>query len=296
MTFDCRLLRSWLFVPGDSERKLARGWSAGADALIIDLEDAVAPERKVLARDIAADAIRERRDRRSMVSIRVNAVDTGLTRDDIASTFRCRPDAYVLPKVMEVEDVRGVSRYLGELEAQAGMPAGATGLIPIVTEHPRAVFRLEALCASDPRVAGIIWGSEDLSAALGARRVKDESGAMLDVFRIVRALALLAGGAAGIAVIDTPVVELGALDTLRKESLEAAAMGFTGKLVIHPSQVGPVNDAFLPTAEEVAYARALVAASAGASGAFRFEEKMIDAPHLKSAQRIVALASAHARS
>lgn len=158
------------------------------------------------------------------------------------------------------------------------------------------MFRLEALCASDPRVAGIIWGSEDLSAALGARRVKDESGAMLDVFRIVRALALLAGSAAGIAVIDTPVVELGALDTLRKESLEAAAMGFTGKLVIHPSQVGPVNDAFLPTAEEVAYARALVAASAGASGAFRFEEKMIDAPHLKSAQRIVALASAHARS
>ena len=123
--------------------------------------------------------------------------------------------------------------------------------------------------------------------------MKDENGRMLEVFRLVRSLALLAGSAAGVAIIDTPVVELAALPLLEQESVEAATMGFTGKLVIHPSQVDIVNKAFLPSAEEVAYARAVVAAAKNASGAFRFEEKMIDAPHLKSARRILALADAH---
>ena len=228
-----------------------------------------------------------------MIAIRLNAVDTGLTADDIAETFRCRPNAYVLPKAMEADEIRAVSRQLADLEVRNGLRPGSTALIPIVTEHPRAIFRLEALCGADQRVAGIIWGTEDLSAAMGARRVKDDKGAMLEVFRVVRSLALLAGSAAGIAIIDTPVVELDALPILQQESAEGAAMGFTGKLVIHPSQVDVVNTAFLPTEEEVIYARALVAASHGAPGAFRFQEKMIDVPHLKSARRIVALATAH---
>jgi citrate lyase subunit beta / citryl-CoA lyase len=293
MSVDYRLLRSWLFVPGDSERKLARGWDTRADALIIDLEDSVTKERKAVARGIAADAISAVPERRSVVAIRVNAHDTGLIAADIAETFRCRPDAYVLPKAIDPEEVRGVSRQLSGLEVQEGLPIGSTALIPIVAEHPRAVFRLEELCGADSRVAGIMWGTEDLSAALGARRVKDESGTMLDVFRVVRALTLLAGSAAGIAVIDTPVVELGALPVLQRESAEAAAMGFTGKLLIHPSQVDVVNTAFLPSAAEVAYARAVLTAAQGAPGAFRFQDKMIDVPHLKSARRIVALADAH---
>ncbi len=293
MAVDYRLLRSWLFIPGDSERKLARGWDARADALIVDLEDAVAPERKVIARGIAADAIAAVAERRPIVAIRVNAADTELTAGDIAETFRCRPDAYVLPKASDPEDIRAVSRQLDELEAHSRREPGSTALIPIVTEHPRAIFRLESLCAADPRVVAIVCGSEDLSAAIGARRVKDENGRMLEVFRVVRSLALLAGSAAGVAVIDTPVVELEALPVLQQESVEAAAMGFTGKLVIHPSQVDIVNAAFLPTADEVAYARAIVAAAKGAPGAFRFQNKMIDAPHLKSATRILALAEAH---
>lgn len=293
MAVDYRLLRSWLFVPGDSERKLARGWDAGADALIVDLEDAVAPERKVIARGIAADAIAAVAERRPVVTIRVNAADTGLTASDIAETFRCRPDAYVLPKASDPDDIRAVAHQLDELEAQARREPGSTTLIPIVTEHPRAIFRLESLCAADARVVAIVCGNEDLSAAIGARRVKDENGRMLEVFRVARSLALLAGGAAGIAVIDTPVVELAALTALQQESVEAAAMGFTGKLVIHPSQVDVVNTAFMPSADEVAYARAVVAAAMGASGAFRFQDKMIDAPHLKNATRILALADAH---
>ena len=191
--------------------------------------------------------------------------------------------------------MRGIAPA-GGLERKHGRESGSTALIPIVTEHPRAVFRLEALCGADPRVKGIVFGTEDLSAAIGARRVKDESGAMLEVFRVVRALALLAGSAAEIAIVDTPVVELAALPELQRESLDAATMGFTGKLAIHPSQVDVINAAFLPTPDEVAYAEAMVAAARSAEGAFRFRDKMIDAPHLKSAQRIAALAAAYRRS
>jgi citrate lyase subunit beta/citryl-CoA lyase len=294
MTHDFRLLRSWLFVPGDSERKLTRAWSAGADALIIDLEDAVARERKAMARDIAADAIAASPRGKTMVSIRVNALESGLAEDDIARTFRCRPDAYVLPKASEPADIRRVSAQLAALEAQGGVQPGSTAIVPIVTEHPRAIPRLESLCGADARVVAIMCGNEDLAAAIGARRVKDESGAMLEVFRVVRSLALLAGSAAGIGVIDSPVVELASTDVLQRESDEAAAMGFTGKLAIHPAQVATVNTAFLPTAPEIEQAQSLLAAARGHDGAFRFEDRMVDVPHVRRAERIMALARAHA--
>ena len=294
MTHDFRLLRSWLFVPGDSERKLTRAWSAGADALIIDLEDAVARERKAMARDIAADSIAASARGKTMVSIRINAIESGLAEDDIARTFRCRPDAYVLPKASEPADIRRVSAQLAALEAQGGVQPGSTAIVPIVTEHPRAIPRLESLCGADARVVAIMCGNEDLAAAIGARRVKDESGAMLEVFRVVRSLALLAGSAAGIGVIDSPVVELASTDALQRESDEAAAMGFTGKLAIHPAQVATVNTAFLPTAPEIEQAQSLLAAALGHDGAFRFEDRMVDVPHVRRAERIMALARAHA--
>ncbi len=294
MPVDYRLLRSWLFVPGDSERKLARSWTAGADALIVDLEDAVAGERKAIARDMAADAIAAAARGKTLVSIRINAIDSGLADDDIARTFRCRPDAYVLPKASDPADIRRVSAQLAILEGTAGMRIGATAIVPIVTEHPRAIPRLESLCGADPRVVAIMCGNEDLAAAIGARRVKDESGAMLEVFRVVRALALLAGSAAGIGVIDSPVVELAATEVLERESAEAAAMGYTGKLAIHPAQVAPVNAAFLPTAPEIEQAQSLLEAAQGHDGAFRFQDRMVDVPHVRRAERILALARAHA--
>ena len=289
MTHDFRLLRSWLFVPGDSERKLAKAWSTGADALIVDLEDAVARERKAMARDIAADSIAASARGKTMVSIRINAIESGLAEDDIARTFRCRPDAYVLPKASEPADIRRVSAQLAALEAQRGVQPGSTAIVPIVTEHPRAIPRLESLCGADARVVAIMCGNEDLAAAIGARRVKDESGAMLEVFRVVRSLALLAGSAAGIGVIDSPVVELASTGVLQRESDEAAAMGFTGKLAIHPAQVATVNTAFLPTASEIEQAQSLLAAARGHDGAFRFEDRMVDVPHVRRAERIMAL-------
>lgn len=293
MTHDFRLLRSWLFVPGDSERKLGKAWTTGADALIVDLEDAVAPERKAAARDIAAGAIAAGARGSVVVAIRINAIDTGLAEDDVVRTFACRPDAYVLPKTTDAAEISRLSGWLARLETQAGMAAGSTAIVPIATEHPRAIPRLESLCRADPRVKAIMCGNEDLAVAIGARRIKDEGGAMLEVFRIVRALALLAGRAADIGVVDTPVVELATAGVLQRESAEAAAMGFTGKLVIHPAQVDPVNAAFLPTAPEIEEARMLLAAAAGQDGAFRFQDRMIDVPHLRRAEHVVALASAH---
>lgn len=297
MPHDYALLRSWLFVPGDSERKLARCWDSGADALIVDLEDAVSAPNKPAARGIARQAIAAAQRGRTLVAIRVNALDTGLTSEDLAQTIACRPDCYVLPKVMAPDDVRQVSAQIGRLEAEHGLAAGSTRLLAIVTEHPRAVMQLDALCRADPRTAAVMWGSEDLSAAIGARRVKDAQGRMLDVFQTVRTLALLAASASGLAVLDTPVVELEALDQLARESTEAAAMGFTGKVAIHPSQVAPINQAFLPDAAELAYARGLLeAAAASADGAFRYHGKMIDMPHIRTARRLVTLADAHART
>lgn len=295
MPRDYALIRSWLFVPGDSERKLARCWDFGADALIFDLEDAVVPERKTAARATTRNAIATSSRGNTLVAIRINALDTGLSFDDLAQTVACRPDAYVLPKVMEPDDVRQVSRRIGELESQHGLDAGSIRLVAIVTEHPRAVMQLDALCRADARTAAIMWGTEDLGAALGAQRVKNEDGSMLDVFRVVRALSLLAARSAGIASLDTPVMEIDALDMLRKESSEAAAMGFTSKVAIHPSQVAVINDAFLPDAVQEEYACALLQAARDNTGAgtFRFRGKMIDLPHIRSAKRLVSLVQAH---
>lgn len=297
MARDYSLIRSWLFVPGDSERKLARGWSTGADALIVDLEDAVAAPNKLNARRITREAIAGAQRGSMLVSIRMNALDTGLAFDDMAQTIDCRPDAYVLPKVMEPEDIRRVSRHLAELEHARGWEVGGVRLVAIVTEHPHAVMRLDALCSADPRTAAIMWGTEDLGAAIGAQRVKHADGSMLDVFRTVRSMALLAARANSLESLDTPVVEIDALDVLRTESRDAAAMGFTSKVAIHPAQVPVINDAFLPDAVQEEYARALLAeAVASGAGTFRFRGKMIDLPHVRTARRMTALADAHRRN
>lgn len=292
MRFEPRTARSWLFVPGDSERKLDKCWSAGADALIIDLEDAVAQDRKIEARRIAREAIIAARDRRAgtLVVIRANARDTSMTDDDIAETFAAGADGYMLPKVMTADEVRATSATLARLEHQAGRQPGSTFLIPIVTEAPAPIFRLPELCAADPRNAAILWGSEDLSAAIGSRRVKDESGRMLDVFRTVRSLALLAGSAAGLGIIDTPVLNFSNDEELRREAREAYWMGFTGKLAIHPAQVAGINAAFTPSDEEMAEARAIAAGADASGGAvFRLGNRMIDMPHMKAAQRLIAV-------
>jgi citrate lyase subunit beta / citryl-CoA lyase len=294
---DYSLLRSWLFVPGDSERKLQKCWTSGADAVIVDLEDAVLPDNKVAARHISSAAIAGAERGATLVAIRVNALDSGLTFDDLDQTMACDPDCYVLPKVMSPDDIGRVSARISRLEKEHGREPGSVRLLAIVTEHPRAVLQLDALCTADPRTAAVMWGTEDLSAAIGARCAKDAQGNMLEVFRVVRSMTVLAASAAGLASLDTPVVELDQSEVLARESKEAANMGFTGKVAIHPSQVPTINDAFLPTAEALEYSRGLLEAQAQTQeGAFRFRGKMIDMPHVRIARRLVALAYAHAQS
>ena len=289
MPIDPRAARSWLFVPGDQPRKIAKSLECGADAVIVDLEDAVGPENKVSARDIVRRALDEAGAARAgtLVVIRVNSRDTGMTDDDIAATFGCRPDGYMLPKVMTPEDIVVTADRIGALGTGQGSD---TFLVPIVTESPVPVLRLPELCAASPRSAAILWGSEDLSAAIGARRVKDAEGRMLEVFRAVRSMALLAGSAAGLGVIDTPVIDFHNDEELRREAVEAYWMGFTGKLAIHPRQVPIINDAFTPTADEIDDARAIASgAEKSGGGAFRLGNRMIDLPHIRAAERIVAL-------
>ena len=293
---DYSLLRSWLFVPGDSVRKLQKCWDIGADALIFDLEDAVLSSNKIAARKMTSEAIAGAKRGKTLVTIRVNALDTGLTFDDLEQTMACAPDCYVLPKVMSPGDVMQVSSRILELEKALGREQGSVRLLAIVTEHPRAVLQLDALCNADPRTAAVMWRTEDLSAAIGARRAKDLQGNMLEVFKVVRSLTVIAASAAGLASIDTPVVELDALDVLAREASDAAAMGFTGKVAIHPSQVDVINCAFLPTEEELEYSLALLEAQASTqNGAFRFRGKMIDMPHVRTARRLVAIANAHSQ-
>lgn len=292
--WDYSLLRSWLFVPGDSQRKLAKALAAGADAVIVDLEDAVAPENKLQARGIAREAISDWHRGSTLVVIRANALDTGMTLDDISQTMACAPDAYMLPKVLTPDDVRRVASHLAAEEQRHGRSPGSVRLVPIVTEHPAAVVRLPELCAADPRIAAVAWGTEDLSAAMGARRVKTARGEFLEPFRTARALTVFAAAAASVASLDAVVVEIDASDVLARESTEGADMGFTGKMAIHPAQVGLINAAFLPQSPQVDEARALLEASGAAGqGTFRFKGRMVDAPHLRIAQRIVALADAH---
>jgi citrate lyase subunit beta/citryl-CoA lyase len=288
---DHRAVRSWLFVPGDSERKLERCWTSGADAVIVDLEDAVAIGRKAAARTLAVAAIRGAPRGDALVAIRLNAVASGLARDDLDATFACRPDAYVLPKVRSADDIREVASWIADLEAQHDVAAGTVRLLAIVTEHPAAVLALDALCGADLRLASVMWGAEDLRAELGARRVRDDRGKLLDVFRTVRSLALLAACAHGLAAVDAPVVELGAEALVEAEAREAAAMGFTGKAAIHPDQIAPIHRGFAPTADEATWARELLAAAAASQGAFRFRGAMVDAAHVAAARRMLARAT-----
>jgi len=290
---DARLCRSWLFVPGDSERKQQRCWDSGADAVILDLEDSVAPQNKVAARATVRRAVEQAKaaGRRTAVYVRVNSIGTGLAEDDMRETMEARPDGYMIPKVSQRDHVTRLAKVLEE----GGAP-DEIGLIPIVTETPDPVFRLPELCASHPRNVAILWGTEDLSAAMGARRVKRPDGTMLDVFRTVRSLSLLAGTAAGLGVIDTPVIELGDMEVLERESLEAAWMGFTGKLAIHPAQVPVINKAFMPTAEELERSLRVVDAAAASDGSvITVDGRMIEAQHVRIARHMLALAEAFGR-
>lgn len=294
-----KTLRSLLFVPGDSERKLAKGDASGADALILDLEDAVAPERKAAARALTAEylASRPREGRGPALWVRINPFDTGLTLDDLAAIVAAAPDGIMAPKVDGPREVAILSHYLDALEVQAGIAKGSIAILPVATETARAPFALGDYAAAGlDRLAGLTWGAEDLSAAIGASTNLDPQGGWAYTYRLVRSLTLLAAHAANVQAIETLYVDFRDEAGLRASCRAARAEGFTGRVAIHPDQVAPINESFTPSTAEVDHARAVIAAFAAQPGAgtVGLDGKMLDIPHLKQAHKTLAAAGVSA--
>ncbi len=288
-------MRSMLFVPGDSEKKLEKGFGAEADVVIVDLEDSVAPHNKDAARAIAAAFIAARRQETGpAVYIRVNDLSTGLTDDDLAALVPARPDGIMLPKSNSGQDVQRLAAKLRVAEAEAGISDGTTRIVPIISETAAGVLAGASYAGASGRLAGLTWGAEDLSAAIGARAARDEHGRYTDVFRLARAMTILASGAAEVAAIDTVFPNFRDMAAFEAECREAERDGFTGKMAIHPAQVPVINAAFTPSREAVEHSAAVVAAfeAAGNPGVVGIDGKMYDRPHLRLAERLLARARA----
>jgi len=281
-----------LFVPGDSESKLAKARDTAADALILDLEDAVDRTRKPAARSLVADFLRDARERRAGLWVRINPLDDPDSRADLDAVLPGAPDGLVLPKVRSADDVARLSALLDALEPRAGIRTGATAILPITTETPAGVFALGRYAGASARLAYLTWGAEDLAAALGAETSVDADGEWLPPYQLVRALCLFAAADAGVAAIDTVHTDFLDETRLLHQALAAKRDGFAGKLAIHPAQVAVLNEVFTPSREELERARRIVDAFAAAQGAgvASLDGRMLDRPHLAHARRILALA------
>ncbi len=285
-------MRSLLFVPGDQPRKLEKGLASGADALIVDLEDSVALLGKPNARRVAREFLQSRTDA-PMLFVRVNDFTTGMTEEDLAAVMPARPDGIMLPKAVGADDVSRLDAHLRVLEAESGLADGATRIIPLITETAHALLLAETHSRTNPRLAGITWGAEDLSASVGASSYRDDEGRLTPLFQHARTMTLLAAAASGVAAIDTVFPNFRDEEGFSRECRDAVRDGFTAKMAIHPAQVATINAAFTPSSEALEQARALVAAfaAAGNAGVVALGGKMYDRPHLRLAERLLSRAS-----
>jgi citrate lyase subunit beta / citryl-CoA lyase len=283
-------LRSLLFVPGDSERKFARAKDCGADALILDLEDSVAASEKATARARVAGLIENEAQRAWTLFIRVNALDTGLTLDDLGAVVKPGLDALLIPKVNGAADLERIGHYLDALEAKAGMASGSVKLAIVVTETAKAMFALGSYAPAHPRLIALTWGAEDLSAALGATDNKEPDGSWTFPYQLARARCLFAASAAEVPAIDTVHTDFRDSEGLEQDCRRSRRDGFVGRLAIHPDQVATINRCYAPSEAELAHARKIVAAfdANPGSGALGVDGKMVDLPHLKAARKILA--------
>jgi len=282
-------MRSMLFVPADSERKLARGLESGADALILDLEDSVAAANRPTARKLARDFLAAHSSDRILRYVRVNPLASGLALDDLAATVPGRPDGILLPKCLP-EDVRTLDHYLSSFETAAGAPPGAIRIIAIATETPQAVFALGGYGGVSRRLEAITWGAEDLSACLGGNN-KTIDGEYDGPYRLARSLCLLAAAAAAVVAIDTIYTDFKDPAGLKAECAAAKRSGFAAKMAIHPAQLATINEAFSVSPEERRWAERVIAAFEANpdAGTLALDGKMIDKPHLTLARRLLGL-------
>lgn len=282
------ILRSLLFVPADSEKKLAKARSSPADALILDLEDSVAAPNRPKARGLVREFLKDKHPQ--AIWVRVNPADSSDFHADIAAVVPGAPAGLVVPKPDGPHVLNIVDAHLLTQETEAGLPLGGIKLLPVASETPTAVLSLQDYRSPPPRLAALSWGAEDLSAALGASANRGEDGEFLLTYKIVRTMCLIAAKAAGVDAIETLHADFRDAKGLERTARAAQREGFSGMLAIHPDQVETINAAFTPSAADVEHARKVVAAFASGAGVASLDGKMLDQPHLKQAQHTLALA------
>lgn len=287
-------MRSLLFVPGDSDRKLAKALSSGADALILDLEDSVALDRKAEARAMIRDFVASAKgqEKRPRLYVRINSLTTDFWSADLEGVMPAGPDGIILPKPRSGEDVHRLSLALDHAEEAAGLKLGSTRIIAITTEVPICVLNMATFIDASMRLEGLTWGAEDLSAEVGSTATREPNGALTSPYRLARDLCLFTAVSAGVQPIDTVFIDFRDQDGLRAEAAAAARDGFTGKLAIHPDQVEIINAAFTPSQREIDHARDIVAMFAASpdAGVISLNGRMYDRPHLTRAERVLARA------
>jgi citrate lyase subunit beta/citryl-CoA lyase len=282
-------MRTMLFVPGDSPRKFEKASQGNASALILDLEDSVVPDKKDEARGLTRTMLGGQRGGQQLY-VRVNALDTGMTLQDLAAVTPAAPDGIVLPKCRSGDDVRHLAMWLDAFEAAAGTKAGSTQIVVVATETAASVFGLGSYKDCSPRLAGMMWGAEDLAASLGATE-NASGGKFHSPYLLARDMCLMGAAAAEVAAIDTVYTDIENLAGLELETRAARRDGFSAKALIHPKHVDIVNAAFEPTAVERAWAEKIVEAFASSPtlGTLRVDGRMIDKPHLRAARKILGM-------
>jgi citrate lyase subunit beta/citryl-CoA lyase len=286
------ILRSMLFVPADSERKLAKSLGSPADALILDLEDAVAAPHKAAARAAAAAFVAEHASRlKAQLYVRINPLDSGLAMHDLAAVVVPGLAGIMLPKTNSADDVRRVAFCLDALEARAGIAPGTVRIVPVATETAPAMLTMASFTRDVPRLAGITWGAEDLSTAIGAISNRDADGHLSPLYTLANSMCLCAAAAAGVPAIDTLYADFRDPAGLAESCAVSRRRGFRGRIAIHPDQVALINEAFSPSEAEVAHARRVVEAFARQpdAGTVGLDGAMLDLPHLKQARRTLGL-------
>ncbi len=285
-------MRSLLFIPADSEKKLAKGFASGADCLILDLEDSVAPEAKQKAReqafDFLADAVPRRP--RPRLYVRVNGLNSDLTEADLGPVMRARPDGILLPKCLNGAAIQHLGAMLAVKEAEHDLADGATRIMAIVTETAASIFNMGTYAGASARLEGLCWGADDLAACLGAETNRSAGGGYGFPYLLARSMTLFAAASVGALAIDAVDRKFRDLAGLRLECEAARRDGFAGKMAIHPAQVEIINEIFTPSHELIAKARAIVAAfeAEPKAGVIGLNGEMLDLPNLTKARRLLA--------
>jgi len=281
--------RSYLFVPADSERKMKKAQQAGADALIVDLEDSVAVDARPVARELAHEYLKNKEN----TWVRINPIETDDAQADLDAVMPSVPAGIVLPKPRNATDIVHLAKLLDDYESRSGIPAGQTGILPICTERPESIFTLGSYVGATTRLRAMTWGAEDLSTAVGASTNRGDDGKWLAPYELARSLCLFAAAASEVPAIDTVFTDFRDADGLASYAASARRDGFSGMLAIHPEQVDIINRAFVPTAVELERAERIVAlfAENPDAGVLGMDGEMIDRPHLMQARRVLQLAN-----